>query len=72
MVIVTNHVPKMMAILQNRQKEVNADGETQRFFFLKVSDPLFGIRALQRLVVSDKVEIKPLGSGDVVARLKEE
>jgi hypothetical protein len=69
MIITTNHPPKMMECLQERQAQVNAGGDRQRFFYLKTSSPLFGLRALQRLATSGKVEVRPTAEGDALVRV---
>ena len=69
MVITTNHPPKMMDVLEDIQDKVNAGGDRQRFFYLKTSSPLFGLRALQRLATSGKVEVRPTAEGDALVRV---
>lgn len=69
MIVETNHIPKMMERLRERQEKVDAGGESHRFFFLRVSAPTFGVRALQRLVASGRVELKPVGNGNALVRL---
>ena len=69
MVITTNHPPKMMEILQERQMEVNAGCAVNRFFYLQASANTFGLRALRTLVQKAKVEVIPTGTGEVLCRL---
>lgn len=72
MVITTNHAPKMFQQLLEHQAKVNAGGERNRYFFLAVSHPLFGRRALKRLVDAGKVEISATCDGDCTCRVKGE
>ena len=70
MVIETNHPPKMMEALSKRQAKVDAGCAKHRLFFLETSNPKFGIRALNKLTSTGKVELIPIGStGDCFCRL---